>query len=113
MTLLEDLLAITAIHFLAIISPGLEFVLISREALTRGRSSGFICLAGTLSGQVIHIFYSAFGLAALISGSATVKLTIQVIGGTYLIYLGITGLRSKSVSSCGSMATDDRYGSGL
>lgn len=95
MNLFDGLLTLTAIHFIATASPGPEFMLISKEALTNGRRAGFITLAGTLAGLSIHILYSAFGLATLIAQSQTALLAIQLLGGSYLIYLGIKGLRSQ------------------
>lgn len=94
MNLLDSLLTLTVIHFIATVSPGPEFMLISKEALTHGRRAGFISLAGTMSGLSVHILYSAFGLAAIISNSPEALLAIQIIGGGYLIYLGISGMRS-------------------
>lgn len=95
MDLLDGMITLTALHFIATASPGPEFMLISKEALTNGRRAGFITLAGTLAGLSIHILYSAFGLASLIAQSSTALLAIQLLGGSYLIYLGINGLRSK------------------
>ncbi len=105
MDLMESLLALTVIHFIATVSPGPEFMLISREALAHGRRAGFICLAGTVTGLTIHISYSAFGLAAVISNSPGALLAIQLFGGGYLIYLGITALMVKpSNPSTGSIS---------
>ncbi|MDO6562967.1 LysE family transporter [Amphritea sp. 1_MG-2023] len=108
MNLLDGLLTLTAIHFIATLSPGPEFMLISKEALRYGRRAGFLSLAGTMSGLVIHIVYSAFGLAAIISSSADALLAIQIIGGGYLIYLGISGLLSKSTDQALSWSNKDR-----
>ena len=107
MSLLDGLLTLTVIHFIATVSPGPEFMLISKEALTNGRRAGFISLAGTLSGLSIHILYSAFGLAAIISKSPDALLVIQLIGGSYLIYLGINGLRSKPFRTSSDAAPGD------
>lgn len=94
--MLENLLTLSLIHFVVTVSPGPEFMLITKEALIKGRKSAFITLFGTLSGLVVHLTYSAFGLAALIAQSAETLLLLQIIGGGYLIYLGIGGLRSKA-----------------
>lgn len=94
--MLENLLTLSLIHFVVTVSPGPEFMLITKEALTKGRKSAFITLFGTLSGLVVHLTYSAFGLAALIAQSEETLLLLQIIGGGYLIYLGIGGLRSKA-----------------
>jgi len=108
MNLLDGLLTLTAIHFIATISPGPEFILISKEALSKGRREGFISLAGTMLGLSIHIFYSAFGLAAVISNSPDALMAIQMIGGGYLIYLGINGIRSRSSHTPSDSITESR-----
>ena len=94
-SLLNSILTLVVIHFIATVSPGPEFMLISKEALTKGRKAGFISLAGTLSGLGIHILYSALGLAAVLASSPQALLAIQILGGSYLIYLGIKGLRAQ------------------
>jgi threonine/homoserine/homoserine lactone efflux protein len=47
----------------------------------------------------VHILYSAFGLAAVIANSSSALWLIKLLGGSYLIYLGISGLRAKARSS--------------
>ena len=93
--LFSSVLTLLVVHFIATVSPGPEFMLISKETLTKGRKAGFVSLAGTLSGLGIHILYSAMGLAAVLASSPQALLVIQVLGGSYLIYLGIKGLRAK------------------
>ena len=95
MSLIDGLLTLTIVHFIATISPGPEFMLISKESLCRGRKVGFLCLAGTMLGLSIHLLYSAFGLATIISDSPNLLFTIQLIGGGYLLYLGGTSLLAK------------------
>lgn len=95
MDLTQGLLTLTSIHLLATASPGPEFILISRESLSSGRKVGFSCLLGTMLGLLIHLSYSAFGFAAIIASSSTALSTIRVIGGAYLVYLGITAIKAK------------------
>ena len=84
-SLLNSILTLVVIHFIATVSPGPEFMLISKEALTKGRKAGFISLAGTLSGLGIHILYSALGLAAVLASSPQALLAIQILGGMGLM----------------------------
>jgi threonine/homoserine/homoserine lactone efflux protein len=95
----QTLLALAAIHVVAIISPGPEFLLISRKTLVQGKAAGFQCLFGTLIGQFIHIGYSAFGIAELVSGSLQALWVIKIVGGAYLIYLGVSALKSRPTNS--------------
>jgi len=96
MEFIQGLLLITSIHILAAASPGPDFVLVSQQTLSNGKKSGLMCSIGIALGLSIHIIYSAFGLAAIIANSSSALWAIKLLGGGYLIYLGIKGLRSKA-----------------
>lgn len=95
MDLFSGLLLITSIHLLAAASPGPDFVLVSQQTLSNGKKSGLLCSVGIALGLSIHIIYSALGLATIIANSATALWAIKILGGGYLLYLGINGLRTK------------------
>jgi len=95
MELIQGLLVITSIHLLAAASPGPDFVLVSQQTLSNGKKAGLLCSIGIALGLSIHILYSAFGLAAIIANSTTALWAIKLLGGSYLIFLGIKGLRAK------------------
>ncbi len=88
-------LLITSVHLLAAASPGPDFVLVSRETLTKGRRSGLICSLGITLGLSIHIIYSVLGLATVIAHSQPLLIAIKWLGGGYLIYLGWQGIQAK------------------
>ena len=85
-------LLITSVHLLAAASPGPDFVLVSRETLTKGRRTGLICSLGITLGLAVHIIYSVLGLAAVIAHSQPLLIAIKWLGGAYLIYLGCQGI---------------------
>ena len=95
MGLLEGLLTITVIQLLAAASPGPDFLLVSQKALTQGKRAGLFCSLGIAAGQAFHLSYSILGLAVLIANSSQWLLFIKIAGGSYLIYLGIKGIRSS------------------
>jgi len=105
MDLLQGLLLITSIHLLAAASPGPDFVLVSQQTLSNGKKAGFMVSIGIALGLSVHILYSALGLAAVIANSMTALWVIKIIGGCYLIYLGIQGLRSKSTNAVNGVNT--------
>jgi RhtB (resistance to homoserine/threonine) family protein len=98
MDLWQGLLLISSIHLLAAASPGPDFVMVSQQTLSNGRKAGFLCSLGIALGLSVHILYSSFGLAAVIANSSTALWVIKILGGSYLIYLGIKGLRAKAAS---------------
>lgn len=96
MDLAQGLIIITSVHLLAAASPGPDFVLVSQQTLSNGKRAGLLCSIGIALGLSVHILYSAFGLAAVIASSSSALWVIKLLGGSYLIYLGISGLRSRA-----------------
>ncbi len=99
MELIQGLLLISSIHLLAAASPGPDFVLVSQQTLSNGKRAGLMCSIGIALGLSIHITYSAFGLATVIANSSNALWAIKILGGGYLIYLGIKGLKAKPTNA--------------
>lgn len=96
MELVQGLLLITSIHLLAAASPGPDFILVSQQTLSNGKKDGFLCSLGIALGLSVHILYSALGLAAVIASSVSALWAIKILGGCYLLYLGIKGITAKA-----------------
>lgn len=96
MDLYQGLLLITTIHLLAAAAPGPDFVLVSQQTLSNGQRTGLLCSLGIALGLSVHILYSSFGLAAIIANSSSALWGIKILGGGYLITLGIRGLKAKA-----------------
>jgi len=110
MELIQGLILISSIHLLAAASPGPDFVLVSQQTLSNGKKAGLMCSIGIALGLSIHITYSAFGLATVIANSSSALWAIKILGGGYLIYLGIKGLKAKPTSnSATSVTTPPKY----
>jgi len=105
MDLAQGLIIITTVHLLAAASPGPDFVLVSQQTLSNGKRAGLLCSLGISLGLSLHILYSAFGLAAVIANSASAIWAIKLLGGSYLIYLGVSGLRAR-VRNAEAITTD-------
>ena len=99
MDLYQGLLLITAIHLLAAAAPGPDFVLVAQQTLCNGQRNGLLCSLGIALGLSVHILYSSFGLAAIIANSSSALWSIKILGGGYLIMLGIRGLKAKARSA--------------
>ena len=99
MDLYQGLLLITAIHLLAAAAPGPDFVLVAQQTLCNGQRNGLLCSLGIALGLSVHILYSSFGLAAIIASSSSALWGIKILGGGYLIMLGIRGLKAKARSA--------------
>jgi len=96
MDILHGLLLLTVVHTLAAASPGPDFVFVSQQTLANGKRTGLLCSLGIALGLSVHIAYSALGMAAVVVHSSELLVWIKVLGGCYLIFLGIKGLRARA-----------------
>jgi threonine efflux protein len=85
----------TLIWLAAIVSPGPNFLVVSRLALSRSRRSAIGATLGIAIGSLIYAALTLFGLSVLILRFAWLGDTIRIIGGAYLIWLGIQAWRSR------------------
>jgi RhtB (resistance to homoserine/threonine) family protein len=87
---------VIAIHLLAVITPGPDFVMCVRNSLAYSRKIGMWTAVGFGIGIIVHIIYSVAGLALVISQSILVFNAIKFLGAGYLIYIGMRSFFSKT-----------------
>lgn len=95
MEYLPLILSVTAIHLLAVISPGPDFIVAVKNALTYSRKTGFFTALGFALGISVHLLYCVFGLALLISQSLLLFSIIKFLGAWYLMYIGVMSFLAK------------------
>lgn len=98
MTFDQTLLMIVVLHLVAVAIPGPDFVCVSQASIWRGKLAGVKAALGISLGLLVHIIAGVFGLVALMASPIAFTIT-KVIGGAYLLYLGVTSLRSKAAFS--------------
>lgn len=91
-----EFIAVAAITLAAVVSPGPDFAIVSRNALVGGRATGLATALGVGLGLNVHVAAAIFGIGALLATSATLFAIAKLIGGGYLIYLGIKTFRNAS-----------------
>lgn len=92
---LSIILTVATVHLLAVISPGPDFVLVSRNSLIYSRKTGIYSSIGLGLGILVHVVYSLIGIGLIISQSIWLFNIIKLAGASYLIYLGYKSLSSK------------------
>ena len=91
----ESLLLLATVCFLAMASPGPDFVIVMRNALAYPLRQALATAAGIVAGCMLHATYCLIGLAVVVSQSIVAFSVIKMAGACYLVYLGIKGLRSN------------------
>ena len=92
---LPEFITVASIHLLAVMSPGPDFVMITRQAFTHSRRLALWSAVGLGLGIGVHVTYSLIGIGLLISKSILLFNLIKWAGAIYLIYLGIQSLKSQ------------------
>ncbi len=96
MQYLPVILTVAVVHLLAVISPGPDFIMITRNSLIYSRKTGIYTAIGLGLGILVHITYSLVGIGLLIAKSVLLFNFIKLFGAAYLIYIGYKSLTSKS-----------------
>jgi len=78
------------------ITPGPDTLYIVGRSSTQGWRAGAVAALGIGAGTLVHICAAALGLSAILAASAGAFATVKYIGAAYLLYVGITLIRSAS-----------------
>ncbi|TWI54990.1 threonine/homoserine/homoserine lactone efflux protein [Pseudomonas duriflava] len=90
----EQLLSFLAVAVVVTLSPGPDNLMVLGLGMAKGRLRGMIFGLGCALGCLTHTALAALGVSALIAASATAFTVLKIVGGLYLIWLGIQALRS-------------------
>ena len=92
------MIAIAVITLLAVISPGADFALVSRNSYLYGRKQGIYTAYGIACAVWVHICYSVLGLSFLKHYIPNLLHIIQYIGALYLMYIGYKTFTQQQIS---------------
>ena len=87
-----DLAAIVAVNVVGAASPGPDVVLLTRMA-TRSRKHAMSANLGIHGGVLMWTSLTVFGAAALLTAFPWLLELIQVLGGSWIVYMGISAVR--------------------
>ena len=82
------------------LTPGPDTVYILGRTVAQGRQAGTASAFGICVGSIFHTCAAALGLSAILATSALAFGTVKIVGGAYLIFLGMKMLldRRKELS---------------
>lgn len=90
-------------------APGPSTLLVLAHATSRDPRRPAALIAGAVSANAVMVAGVAFGLGAVIGASQTALLVLKLAGGLYLIWLGVSYLRSATDPVAAARADERTY----
>lgn len=91
---LQDFLLLAFAHFLALISPGVDFFIIINSSLKYGKKFGIITAFGIAIANLIYILLALYGIT-IIKENIYIFNTLKILGSLYLFYISYHLIQSK------------------
>jgi threonine/homoserine/homoserine lactone efflux protein len=85
-------LTFVGLSFLLILTPGPNQALLTSRVLSGGRRAGFATVRGLTAGMAVHVVAATVGLSALLASSSALFGWVKLLGGAYLMFLGVTAI---------------------
>tara|TARA_B000000437_G_scaffold112086_1_gene81501 strand:+ start:956 stop:1564 length:609 start_codon:yes stop_codon:yes gene_type:complete len=82
-------------HLIALTSPGPDTAIVLRQVSMHGRSEGIKAAIGIGFGIYVHCLLAINGISLIILSNDFYKLIISLIGGIYILYLGMNMFMSN------------------
>ncbi len=95
-TYLNEFLIIAIAHFIALLSPGADFVYIVNSAMNNRAKVAIGASLGIALSNAFYIMLCLLGYATIFSQSTALMTLIKIVGGVYLLYLSLNILKAKS-----------------
>ena len=92
----HDLLVFVVSGLLLNLTPGADSLYIATRSVTQGVRAGVAAALGIGAGCYVHILAAALGLSAILAASSIAFTALKLIGSAYLVYVGLSLIRSKS-----------------
>jgi threonine/homoserine/homoserine lactone efflux protein len=77
------------------LAPGPDTAYIVGRSIAQGRAAGIASALGITVGSIFHTCAAALGLSAILAASAWAFSAVKIIGGGYLVFLGLKMLLER------------------
>ena len=90
-----NLLAFALVAIPIILLPGPAVLFVIGRSLSLGRMGGLLSVLGNAAGGLVIVAAVALGVGYVIAQSVILFTVIKIVGGAYLIYLGVQAIRHR------------------
>lgn len=94
----EQAVAFLGAAVLVTVAPGPDNLMVLGMGVSRGRREGVTFGVGCALGCLNHTLLAALGISALVAASYVAFTALKLVGGAYLLWLGVQALRNSGAS---------------
>lgn len=94
--MLNEFILLSIAHVIAVASPGADFAVVLKNTLSCGKKAGVMTAIGIGSGISIHLVYTLFGIALILSQSELLFTIIKILGAGYLLWIAWQAFQSRA-----------------
>lgn len=99
MAILSIVFGIAGIWFLTVTIPGPNFIMVTQKSMSESRKSGLFIALGVSTAASVWATSSLLGLKAVFEYAYWLYDTIKIIGGIYIVWMGLKLIFSASSSA--------------
>lgn len=89
------------------LAPGPSVMFTIARAVAWGRATALLTVFGNAIGMLILSLFIALGLGPLLQRSELLLISVQLVGGFYLIYLGVDALKHRKLHAADMVAVTE------
>lgn len=92
-----EFIAVILITILAVVSPGADFAIVTKNSYLYGRKIGILTSLGIALGVLVHVTYTLIAVEFVMTYTPQILNIFKYIGAIYLIYIGYKTFTQKPV----------------
>lgn len=85
---MEEIIAVIVITILAVISPGADFAIVTKNSYLYGRKTGIFTAWGISLGVLVHVAYTLVAVTFVMTYTPQILTVVKYMGAIYLIFIG-------------------------
>lgn len=94
---MEEIIAVIAITILAVISPGADFAIVTKNSYLYGRKTGIFTAWGISLGVLVHVAYTLVSVTFVMTYTPQILTVVKYMGAIYLIFIGYKTLTQEPI----------------
>lgn len=94
---MEEIIAVIAITILAVISPGADFAIVTKNSYLYGRKTGIFTAWGISLGVLVHVAYTLVAVTFVMTYTPQILTVVKYMGAIYLIFIGYKTLTQEPI----------------